>query len=102
MTSCFAALVRGHRDQVGLTQEELAERAGLSVRAIRNLENGRTARPQWSTVRLLAAFRQALLPRRQCVRLDWRAAAAARSRARAVGRAAGRDSNELEQPGRGS
>src|SRR4051812_11637276 len=48
-------LVRAHRVRLGLTQEELAERAGVSPRSIRNIENGRTALPRASTVRLLAA-----------------------------------------------
>jgi len=36
----FNALLRRHRLEVGLTQEALAERAGLSVRNIQNLERG--------------------------------------------------------------
>src|SRR4051794_31933721 len=47
-------LVRAHRVRLGLTQEDLAERAGVSPRSIRNIENGRTALPRASTVRLLA------------------------------------------------
>jgi tetratricopeptide (TPR) repeat protein/transcriptional regulator with XRE-family HTH domain len=47
-------LVRSHRVRLGLTQEDLAERAGVSPRSIRNIENGRTALPRASTVRLLA------------------------------------------------
>lgn len=38
----------------GLTQEELADLSGLSERAIRNLESGRTGRPQRESVRMLA------------------------------------------------
>ncbi|MCF3179985.1 helix-turn-helix domain-containing protein [Streptomyces polychromogenes] len=34
----FGAHLRGRRSAAGLTQEELAERSGLSVRAIRDLE----------------------------------------------------------------
>ena len=37
-TASFAALLRQHRQALGLTQEELAERAGLSGRAISDLE----------------------------------------------------------------
>lgn len=47
-------VVRAHRARLGLTQEELAERAGVSPRSIRNIETGRTALPRASTVRLLA------------------------------------------------
>ena len=38
----------------GLTQEELAARTGLSVRAIGDLERGRTARPHSRSVKVLA------------------------------------------------
>jgi tetratricopeptide (TPR) repeat protein len=38
----------------GLTQEELAQRSGLSVRALSDMERGRTARPFLRSVRLLA------------------------------------------------
>jgi tetratricopeptide (TPR) repeat protein/transcriptional regulator with XRE-family HTH domain len=47
-------VVRAHRLRLGQTQEELAERAGVSPRSIRNIETGRTALPRASTVRLLA------------------------------------------------
>ncbi len=47
-------LLRGYRSAAGLTQEELANRAGLSVRALSDIERGRTARPFPSSVRLLA------------------------------------------------
>lgn len=47
--------VRRWRRAVGLTQEELAERSGLSVRTIRELERGRTERPYRRTVESVAA-----------------------------------------------
>jgi tetratricopeptide (TPR) repeat protein/transcriptional regulator with XRE-family HTH domain len=50
----FAGLLRGLRREAGLTQEELAEAAGLSVRAVAYLERGVVATPQKETVRLLA------------------------------------------------
>lgn len=50
----FGTVLRTLRAATGLTQEELADRSGLSVRAIRNLESGRTARPQRQSVALLA------------------------------------------------
>lgn len=47
-------LLRGHRLAAGLTQAELATRAGVGVRTVRDLERGRAARPQRTTVDLLA------------------------------------------------
>src|SRR5215475_9928190 len=50
----FSAQVRALRQRLGMSQEELAARTGVSVRGIRNLEAGRTGRPRPGTVRLLA------------------------------------------------
>jgi transcriptional regulator with XRE-family HTH domain/tetratricopeptide (TPR) repeat protein len=50
----FAGLLRQLRTEVRLTQEELAEAAGLSLRSVSDLERGRVAVPQRDTVRLLA------------------------------------------------
>jgi tetratricopeptide (TPR) repeat protein/DNA-binding XRE family transcriptional regulator len=50
----FGAVLRRHRQAVQLTQEELAHRADLSVRAIADMESGRTARPHAYSVRRLA------------------------------------------------
>ncbi|HEV2456819.1 MAG TPA: tetratricopeptide repeat protein [Ktedonobacterales bacterium] len=52
--SLFGALLRRHRAAAGLTQEELAERAGLSARAVSDLERGRKRMPRKDTVALLA------------------------------------------------
>ncbi|NIK61023.1 helix-turn-helix domain-containing protein [Kribbella shirazensis] len=51
----FAELLLDLRVQAGLSQEELADRAGLSVRSIREMEAGRVARPRKDSVRLLAS-----------------------------------------------
>ncbi|MET7422633.1 tetratricopeptide repeat protein [Dactylosporangium sp. NPDC005555] len=53
-SKAFGALVRAHRRRLGLTQEELATKAGLSTRSIVKLESGRVAVPRPPTVRLLA------------------------------------------------
>ncbi|WP_214108628.1 ATP-binding protein [Acrocarpospora catenulata] len=50
----IAPLVITHRRRLGLTQEELADRSGLSVRAIRDIESGRVGSPRPTTLRLLA------------------------------------------------
>jgi transcriptional regulator with XRE-family HTH domain len=50
----LAALLRSHRDAAQLTQEQLAERAGLSVRTVSDLERGVHARARRSTLEQLA------------------------------------------------
>src|SRR5579859_159542 len=50
----FADLLRRKRVAAGLTQETLAERAGLSTRAISDLERGLHRHPHRDTVQLLA------------------------------------------------
>ena len=52
-TPDFASLLRRYRRRSGLTQEELAERAGLSVASVSLLERGITLAPQRATVSLL-------------------------------------------------
>lgn len=48
--SPFGALLRGHRERLLLTQEQLAERAALSVRCIRGIESGTVRSPRSSSV----------------------------------------------------
>jgi non-specific serine/threonine protein kinase len=52
-TEGFGRILRQYREHAGLGQERLAERAGLSVPAISNLERG-VSRPRLETVTLLA------------------------------------------------
>jgi hypothetical protein len=52
--SSLAGLVRMLRERALLSQEELAERAGLSVRTIRGIESNRLNQPRGSSIRLLA------------------------------------------------
>lgn len=54
-SSTFASLLRHYRLAAGLTQEELAERANLSVRGVSDLERGLRTSPRSETVDLLAA-----------------------------------------------
>lgn len=51
----FAVRLRQLRAEAGLTQSDLAQRAGVGVRTVRDLEAGRAVRPQRSTVDLLGA-----------------------------------------------
>jgi predicted ATPase/transcriptional regulator with XRE-family HTH domain len=53
-TATFGALLRHHRLAAGLTQEDLAERAGISARGVQDLERGVRQAPRAETVRLLA------------------------------------------------
>jgi predicted ATPase/DNA-binding XRE family transcriptional regulator len=53
-TSSFAEILRRLRTTATLSQEELAERAGLSARGISDLERGARRAPHLETVRVLA------------------------------------------------
>jgi transcriptional regulator with XRE-family HTH domain len=68
-------VVRRHRTSAGLTQQELARRAGLSVRVLRDLEHDRVTRPRAPSIRRLQAAlglsdqqRAELLARRMMLR----------------------------------
>jgi transcriptional regulator with XRE-family HTH domain len=50
----FGTLLRAFRERSLQSQEQLAERSGLSSRAIRGLERGRVRNPRGESVRLLA------------------------------------------------
>src|SRR4051812_38726926 len=50
----FDAVLRSHRLRAKLTQQELAARAAIGVRTVRDLERGRASRPQRTTAELLA------------------------------------------------
>jgi DNA-binding CsgD family transcriptional regulator/tetratricopeptide (TPR) repeat protein/transcriptional regulator with XRE-family HTH domain len=50
----FGLLVRRHRLALGLSQEALAERAGISARSLSEIERGGPHRPRRDTVALLA------------------------------------------------
>lgn len=50
----FGEMLFRHRLAAGLSQRELADRAGLSERAVRDLERGRTARPRQHSLRAIA------------------------------------------------
>ena len=50
----FGQILRRYRLAAGLSQEALAERAGLSARGISDLERGQRLTPHFETVRLLA------------------------------------------------
>ena len=74
-------LIRGYRKAAGLTQQELADAAGVSIGVVRDLEQRRTARPQAESVRRLTT----------ALSLD-------RSQAVAFSRA-GREAPEAQAPG---
>jgi tetratricopeptide (TPR) repeat protein/transcriptional regulator with XRE-family HTH domain len=53
--STLGAIVRRHRRAAGITQQELARMAGVSIRALRDIEQDRVQRPQEKTLQRLAA-----------------------------------------------
>jgi transcriptional regulator with XRE-family HTH domain len=92
--SDFGGLLRRHRLRALLTQEQLAERAGMSPRAVGGLERGTVHSPRGSSVQLLAdalaltgATRDAFVAagRGDGSRLGGPATAAARSGAASAG-----------------
>jgi len=52
--AAFGARLGDFRRSAGLSQQELAERSGLSIRAISNLERGRAKWPHLDSVHRLA------------------------------------------------
>ncbi|TCO62509.1 tetratricopeptide repeat protein [Actinocrispum wychmicini] len=62
-------LLRAHRVRAGLTQQELADRADVSVRAVRYIEQGRVARPRPASMRRLAEVVGLVLDGRTEVRI---------------------------------
>jgi len=77
----FAGALRNLRAGAGLTQEELAKAAGLSSRAISDLERGAVTTPHRDTVRLLADALQLGGP----ARIEFEAAARRRAGPSRVG-----------------
>ena len=84
----FGALLQAFRHRAYLSQEELAARAELSERTVRNLEAGRVRSPRTTTVRLLADALELAEPERK----SWLAAA----------REANRQPAQPEPPGAGA
>jgi transcriptional regulator with XRE-family HTH domain len=70
----FGGLMAGLRRTLGLTQEALADRSGVSVRTIRNLEAGRVGRPRPASVSLLAGALELTGPQRSRFELTARGA----------------------------
>ena len=50
----MGSVLRRYREERRLTQRELAAAAGLSLGALRDLEQGRTQSPRWDTAERLA------------------------------------------------
>lgn len=76
----FAQLLKRCRADAGLTQEELAERAGLSARAISDLERGINRTPFTSTMERLAQALELPAPERSLFEDIARGRAVTRSR----------------------
>ncbi len=54
LRSSVRQLLRETRWRSGLTQQELAERSGLSIRTISDIERGHVLYPRAATLRMLA------------------------------------------------
>ena len=51
----IGSLIKRYREAHGVTQRDLADAAGLSIGALRDLEQGRTRFPRWGMMEALAA-----------------------------------------------
>jgi len=58
----FSELLRQHRDEAGLTQEQLAEHAGLSASLVRKLEQGSKTPTRDTLLRLCSVPELKLMP----------------------------------------
>lgn len=67
-TATFGKLLRQFRRNAGLTQEELAERAGLSARAVSDLERGVKQAPHEATIDMLTDALQLSADDREALR----------------------------------
>jgi predicted ATPase/transcriptional regulator with XRE-family HTH domain len=96
----FGALLRRLRGAAGLTQEALAERAGLSSRTVRGLERGETRPYPHTAARLRRAL--SLPPERGAAFVAAARAVARRPAGAAVGRAGGRATPAPAAPAAGA
>lgn len=90
----FGALLRQYRLEAGITQQELAERAHISVEAVSTLERGARRRPQRQTIDLLAMALD-LSPSRHGALLEAADATSPKPRLRVVGSAKSREIESL-------
>jgi DNA-binding SARP family transcriptional activator/DNA-binding XRE family transcriptional regulator len=72
--SGIGSLLKGYREDRGLTQRDLAAVAGMSIGALRDLEQGRTRFPRWGIVEELAAVLGLGHAQRAELTQAWRAA----------------------------
>src|SRR5690349_5429182 len=64
-TTTFGSSLRRYREAAGFSQEALAARAGLSTRAISDLERGINQRPRYATLELLTKALELSAPQRE-------------------------------------
>jgi DNA-binding SARP family transcriptional activator/DNA-binding XRE family transcriptional regulator len=70
----MGSLLKGYREDRGVTQRELAAAVGMSIGALRDLEQGRTRFPRWGIVEELAAVLSLGRAQRDELTQAWRAA----------------------------
>ncbi len=64
MTDDLIALVKARRKELGITQQELADRAGVGLRFLRELEQGKETLRLDKVNQVLAMFGYRMAPRR--------------------------------------
>jgi y4mF family transcriptional regulator len=65
MTEELIHLIKTKRSELGLTQEELAEKAGVGLRFIRDLEQGKESLRLDKVNQVLALFGMKMIPGRR-------------------------------------
>jgi DNA-binding SARP family transcriptional activator/DNA-binding XRE family transcriptional regulator len=76
----MGTLIKRYREDQRVTQRELAAAAGMSIGALRDLEQGRTRSPRWGTLEDLAAVLGLGQAQRAELTLAWQQGAALRRR----------------------
>lgn len=66
-STALSSFIKYHREQAGLTQEELAHKAGVGLRLVREIEQGKQTLQLDSVNKVLALFGHEMRPQRKAI-----------------------------------